>query len=117
MPSLLPVLDATQAAAWDERARTAGKIPSRVLMESAGRAVASVTARELAPALSRGVIVAAGPGNNGGDGWVAARALAATGVRVLAVETGTKRSPDCAANRALALASGIELLEPDGEWP
>jgi len=33
------------------------------------------------------------------------------------VEIGGKRSPDCAANRALALASGVELLDPEDTWP
>src|SRR5262245_63879595 len=54
------------------------------LMENAGRAVADAVGRRF----SRGapeVRVVAGPGNNGGDGFVAARILAGRGfpVRVL----------------------------------
>lgn len=115
--SALPVLDAAQAAAWDERAREVAAIPSRVLMEVAGRAVAHVLAREYQAFLDRGVLVAAGHGNNGGDGWVAARALRVLGVPVQAVETTARRSPDCKANRRLALEAGVELLPTDAGWP
>jgi hydroxyethylthiazole kinase-like uncharacterized protein yjeF len=114
---VIPVITAAEAAAWDARARAAHAIPSRVLMESAGRAAALVIAREFAPVLGRGVLVAAGPGNNGGDGWVVARALRAVGVRVWAAELARGRSPDCEANRALAVAEGVEALEPGAPWP
>ena len=60
--------------------RTLGVAPGMVLMEKAGRAVAdAVTARH-----PPGTAVAnvAGPGNNGGDGFVAGRLLAARGYRV-----------------------------------
>lgn len=115
----IPVVDAAQAAAWDERARATGQIPSRVLMEAAGRGVAHVVAREFGPELSSGVILLAGRGNNGGDGWVAARALKTAGVPVWSVEVPGegKLSDDCAANRALALAAGVELLNSDDPWP
>lgn len=113
----LPVLDAGQAAAWDARAREAAGIPSRVLMEAAGRAVAQALARAYQAVLRRGVLVAAGHGNNGGDGWVAARALRSLGVRVSVAETGGERAPDCDANRALALADGVELVADDASWP
>ena len=35
--SLIPVLSAAEAAAWDATARTQYRVPSRVLMEAAGR--------------------------------------------------------------------------------
>jgi len=89
----IPVLNAAQAADWDARARTAHAIPSRVLMEAAGRATADVLAREYPGPLVDGVLVVAGHGNNGGDGWVVARALAAVGVPVFAAEIDKERSP------------------------
>src|SRR2546426_12031727 len=51
-------------------------------MDAAGRAVAQVLVRECPDAVQRGVLVAAGAGNNGGDGWVVARALHAAGIPV-----------------------------------
>lgn len=51
-------------------------IPGIDLMEAAGRAIAGAAAR-LVP--HGPVLVVAGPGNNGGDGYVAARLLAASG--------------------------------------
>ncbi|MFQ5550109.1 MAG: NAD(P)H-hydrate dehydratase [Gemmatimonadales bacterium] len=107
----IPVLDAAQSAAWDELARAEHAIPSRVLMESAGRAAAAVIAREFGPALAGGVVVACGAGNNGGDGWVVARALAAAGVAVSAVSALQAKSVDCKANRKLALAAGVAELD------
>lgn len=113
----IPVLNAAQAAEWDERARTQAGIPSRVLMEAAGRAVAHVTARELPVALQSGALLVAGHGNNGGDGWVAARALRVAGVPIWATEVERERSSDCEANRALALAEGVTVLGPSDPWP
>ncbi|UCG88813.1 MAG: NAD(P)H-hydrate dehydratase [Gemmatimonadota bacterium] len=113
----IPVLDAAQAASWDEHARVAAHIPSRVLMEAAGRSVAQVIARDFGTALHRGVLVVAGHGNNGGDGWVAARALQALGVRVYAVDEDRRRSRDCEANRKLALSEGVVRLGPAEAWP
>src|ERR1051326_5198880 len=77
MPTL-PVLTPQQAASWDARAGACG-IPPRALMESAGRAVATIIATRFGERLRQGVLVACGPGNNGGDGWVVARAMHAAG--------------------------------------
>ena len=114
---MIPVLNAAQAAEWDERARRVHAIPSRVLMEAAGRAVAGVLAREYQAQLPDGVLIVAGHGNNGGDGWVVARALNAGGVKVWAVETGQTRAPDCEANRTLAIGEGVEPLVDGAPWP
>ena len=45
------------------------------LMEHAGRAVAQAVRQELQGAAGRNIVILAGPGNNGGDGLVAARYL------------------------------------------
>lgn len=78
-----PILTATQMRAAEERAITAGA-NVETLMERAGTGVAAAVHRLAAGAP---VLVLCGPGNNGGDGYVAARALAATGheVRVAAL--------------------------------
>ena len=67
-----------------DRAAAAYGWPGPALMEAAGRAVARAAMRQM----PRGrVLVLAGPGNNGGDGYVAARYLTQEGwpVRVAAL--------------------------------
>ncbi|MBW3655095.1 MAG: NAD(P)H-hydrate epimerase, partial [Gemmatimonadetes bacterium] len=87
---LVPVLTADEMRRWDEHSiRTAG-IPERVLMESAGRAAASVIHR-LRP--QGRVVAAVGSGNNGGDAMVVVRTLQAWGREVAAVQVGS-RAPD-----------------------
>ncbi|HUZ90818.1 MAG TPA: NAD(P)H-hydrate dehydratase [Methylocella sp.] len=66
-----------------DRLTIAGGTPGSLLMENAGAAVACEAAH-LAPRNGR-IAVYCGPGNNGGDGFVAARLLAAEG---FAVELG-----------------------------
>ncbi|PYO81428.1 MAG: NAD(P)H-hydrate epimerase, partial [Gemmatimonadetes bacterium] len=112
----VPVLSATEAAAWDSAARTQYRIPSRVLMEAAGRAVAQVVLRDFPDVLARGVLVAAGAGNNGGDGWVAARALHAAAVPVWVAALDPK-TDDAIDNRALARVDGVREIGREEPWP
>ena len=84
----------TAEMAEADRLTIAGGVPGIELMENAGRAVA-----DAAGALpGRRVVVVAGPGNNGGDGFVAARHLAERGyiVRVSFVGDVKKLKGDAA---------------------
>jgi NAD(P)H-hydrate epimerase len=96
----VPVLiGGTEMATIDEAAQRLG-LSQDALMEAAGAAVAEVALVELArltedvsgPGGPLGdqplVAVLCGPGNNGGDGFVVARRLAAAGRRVVAVLAG-----------------------------
>src|SRR4051812_5667769 len=99
----VPVVTAAQASARD-RAAIDGGIPSRALMQRAGAAAAAEIVRQFGERLTRGVAIFAGPGNNGGDAWVVAGALAAVGIRVRMVEVGAAKTDDARAEREMARA-------------
>jgi len=73
-----PILTAEAMRAAEEAA-IAGGTTVEQLMERAGAALAEATYRFAGP---MPVLVLCGPGNNGGDGYVAARHLAQRGVKV-----------------------------------
>ena len=106
--TVIPVLSASEAAAWDTAARRKYLIPSRVLMESAGRAAAIEVTRAFPDVVRKGALVVAGSGNNGGDGWVVARALHAAGVPAWVYGLDPK-TDDAIDNRALARLSGVSI--------
>ncbi len=81
----------------------AGGIPVDRLMEAAGRAVARAAMRRFRPVRT---LVLAGPGNNGGDGYVAARLLDQAGWPVAVASLAAPR-PDSAAARAAARWRGL----------
>lgn len=100
------------AMAAVDRAAVGGGLPGPWLMERAGRAVTRAITARFAP---RRVLVCCGPGNNGGDGYVAARQLARAGwpVRVASLVEPTALTGD-AAWAAAAWAGPIEALAPGG---
>lgn len=89
----------------------AGGVPGLQLMEAAGKAVADAV-RARWP--RRRVLVLAGPGNNGGDGFVAARHLAGEGwdVRVALLGERVNLKGD-AAHHAARWAGNLLPLSPD----
>lgn len=94
-----------------DRLTIAGGVPGIELMEKAGIAVADGVARQCP--LGTNVVVAAGPGNNGGDGFVAARVLAARGyrVRLLLLGQQSKLKGD-AAEAARRWKGAVEPADP-----
>ena len=89
------------------------------LMERAGLAAAEL-ARDRLLGESRSVLVLAGPGNNGGDGFVLARHLKSWWYRVAVLFTGERArlSDDAAAAHDAWLAAGgtISTQPPDGDF-
>jgi len=75
---MIELLTTAEMAAAD-RLAIAGGMAGITLMENAGRAVADVAGAMLQ---GRSAVVVAGRGNNGGDGFVAARVLAERGHKV-----------------------------------
>src|SRR5262245_2395239 len=74
-----PVVTAAEMRALDGATINEVGLSAAILMETAGRAVADAALRMLGP--ERGhVAVVCGPGNNGGDGFVAARVLRDRGI-------------------------------------
>ncbi|HYA51149.1 MAG TPA: NAD(P)H-hydrate dehydratase [Streptosporangiaceae bacterium] len=115
MPAI-PIITPEQSADWDRRAVAAGT-DLRTLMESAGRAAATVLAARFPERLRQGVLVAAGTGNNGGDAWVVARALQRADVPVWVAPLAGEGSPLQREVSAIALSEGMRTVAPDGPWP
>jgi NAD(P)H-hydrate epimerase len=95
-------------------------IPGMVLMENAGlRVVRALRARREDVARER-IVVVAGKGNNGGDGFVVARHLANSGARpeVMLLAAKDEVRGDAAVNLAIILKMGLPLAEArtEAEW-
>ena len=93
-----------------DRLTIAGGIPGIGLMENAGRAVADAVSRRWP---RQALAVLCGPGNNGGDGFVAARLLAERGwpvqLALLGSRTAVKGDAAAAASR---WTGPVETLAP-----
>ncbi len=93
----------------------AGKLglPSSILMEKAGLAVARQVRAHLQGVIGKRLLVLVGPGNNGGDGLVAARHLRDWGAQVQLYLVGAR--PEADPNLKLVLERGLPILEARGE--
>jgi NAD(P)H-hydrate epimerase len=106
----MKLVTSAQMRAIEAAAFAAGETPEG-LMEVAGRRVAEAVATHLGGARAKRILVLVGPGNNGGDGLVAARYLHEEGadVRVLLLAPRT----DNDANFRAAQELEIDLIELD----
>lgn len=104
VPAGAPILTAAQMRAAEDRAIAAGSSVS-ALMERAGTGVAEAVHRLAAGAQ---VLILCGPGNNGGDGYVAARVLESRGMDVRVAALGDPRTEAAAEARE----SWSGLVEP-----
>jgi hydroxyethylthiazole kinase-like uncharacterized protein yjeF len=109
---MIELLSNAEMAHADRQTIAAGT-PGVDLMERAGRAVADAVLARF-PSGSRTVVIA-GPGNNGGDGFVAARLLAERGypVRVLMVGETAQLKGD-AALAAKTWTGTVSTADPGG---
>src|SRR5918999_1153585 len=75
-------------------------VPSLTLMERAGKAVAQAIAERFGRIAKKGVLIVAGKGNNGGDGFVVARQFKKKRIpcQVALLARPDELSPDAAHN-------------------
>lgn len=114
------VLSARQMREADRRAIEDIGIPSIVLMENAGRQVVAALQSAFDSLASMRVTVLCGRGNNGGDGFVTARALVSadvdTAVALIGESSGLKG--DARTNFDALKAIGVDVVEiaDAGAW-
>jgi hydroxyethylthiazole kinase-like uncharacterized protein yjeF len=108
----IPVLTPDELRTVEARAKGGGR-PS--LMELAGSATAQA-ARRLAADTGAPIVVVAGPGNNGGDAWVAAALLLESFHRVVLYDvTGaTPKAAEAQAAKSVFQGRGGKIVR---EWP
>ena len=111
-PEGQPILTAAAMRAAEDRAIAAGSSVD-ALMERAGAGIAEAVRRLASGAPVR---ILCGPGNNGGDGYVAARVLRANGVEVRVAALAGPKTEAAAAARA-AWDGPVEALSDAGEAP
>ncbi len=109
------LLTAAQMRGIEAAAMASGAVTGQVLMERAGAGVVAEALAWLGPRAAPGsAAILCGPGNNGGDGFVVARLLAARGwgVEVHAWGDPARRPPDAAA-AAAAWDGVVHPWDPD----
>lgn len=113
----MKVATATQMREIDRKATAEYGLPGIALMENAGAAVAKQVCELLGEACDKRVCIFAGKGNNGGDGFVAARHLALHQAKVNVFLVGPRNAVggDARVNLEILLAMGFEIVEINGE--
>jgi ADP-dependent NAD(P)H-hydrate dehydratase / NAD(P)H-hydrate epimerase len=113
----MKLLTAAQSRELDRLSQDNYGVASYALMTNAGEAVARAAVEKYRARISEGVLMIAGKGNNGGDGFVTARKLHQDGVNVRAILLAKASSLKGDAARAHAdfISSGGRLIEAETE--
>src|SRR5260221_3685247 len=113
----MKLLIAAQSRELDRLSQEKYGIPSYSLMTNAGEAVARAAADKYRARVSEGVLVVAGKGNNGGDGFVTARKLHQEGIKVRAILLAkvSALKGDAARAHADFIAAGGAVIEVESE--
>ncbi len=116
----MKLVTAAQMRALDRRTIEEAGVPSLTLMERAGTGVVFSMERRFGPLAGVRVVVLCGKGNNGGDGFVVARALAKKRAKVTAVLVadagGLSRDAKVMHRRFVAAAGRASVVPtPSGE--
>jgi NAD(P)H-hydrate epimerase len=109
----MPRMSRDEVREFDRHAIEDLGVPGVVLMENAGRQATDEAVRLLRECGGRRVVIVAGVGNKGGDGFVVARHLVVRGYEaaVLLVGDAAKLRGEAAVNFAVLGKLGIEVLE------
>jgi len=107
------VTTAAEMRQIDSQAVSKFGIPSIVLMENAGYKVAKKVDEVVGGARNKKICIFSGKGNNGGDGFVAARHLGNLGAKVKIFLFGAKAdvSGDARVNLDILLKTGFDIVE------
>lgn len=115
----MKIVSAQEMRDLDRRASTEFHIPSIVLMENAGLRVVEAVQTALAGIKLPQVVVIAGKGNNGGDGFVVSRHLINSGFHVDTFLLGdpSKLTPDAALNFRIlqSISDRVFVVSDTGE--
>lgn len=112
---MIKIITGAQMQALDRRTIVEGGIPSRTLMERAGAGVVTCLEATFGPLRGKTVTILCGKGNNGGDGFVAARILyrRRVSVNVFALASVADLSRDAAGmSRQFSRLAGKSAIRP-----
>lgn len=109
------VSTAAQIAELERRAIELYGIPAVALMETAAHAVATAVREHHSEAARGGVVVVCGSGNNGGDGYAAARWLYQWGFPTAIVQVSEPKTADAELQREAAFRIGVPFAPKLGK--